>query len=142
MYCILYVEDTSDIRTMEMEKLKSEGFKVLEARGPKEALSLIKDHTGEIQAILLDIMMPHQGVLSSEQTKCGFMTGYYLIDLMIEKLKKGVPIIVQTIYTDEKDLALIRSHPSVKALLGREEGIDKVIALLKKAILENASGKS
>lgn len=141
MYCILYVEDTSDIRTMEMEKLTSEGFKVLAARGPREALSLIEVHAGEIQAILLDIMMPHQDVLSSEQTKCGFMTGYYLIDLMIKKLNKNVPIIVQTIYTDEKDLALIKFHPLVKALLGREEGIDKAIALLKKAILEKTFGK-
>jgi CheY-like chemotaxis protein len=141
MYCILYVEDTNDIRAMGTEKLTSEGFKVLVARGPKEALTLIEEHADEIQAIFLDIMMPHQDVLTSEKTKCGFMTGYYLIDLMIEKLKKKVPIIVQTIYTDEKHLALIRSHPLVKALLGREEGTDKAIALLKKAILESTSGK-
>ena len=55
---ILVVEDSDEVRFLVVETLKDEGYAVLEASGPREALSISEKHEGPIHLLLSDIMMP------------------------------------------------------------------------------------
>lgn len=55
--CVLIVEDNAINRAMLTEILSPE-YAVLEAENGREALSVLKEHGGEISLILLDICMP------------------------------------------------------------------------------------
>ena len=134
MSCVLYIEDTDDVRLVKKEGLESRGFKVLAAESPKEAIQLAEDNRDEIDVILLDIMMPPQDLIDPARAKQGYMTGYHLIPLLNDKLAKELPIVVQSSYSDLRDLARIRSHPQVKTLVDRSTRIDALAEVIKEAI--------
>jgi signal transduction histidine kinase len=55
---ILLVEDEDVVRHLEREVLVSNGYTVLEAAGPLEALELASGHEGVIHLLLTDLVMP------------------------------------------------------------------------------------
>ena len=55
---VLLVEDQEQLREMLALVLRGQGFVVLEARGPEEALQLAAAHAGPIDALLTDVVMP------------------------------------------------------------------------------------
>lgn len=61
--CILVVEDDARVRRVVVARLEEEGYRVLQAAGSQEALSLIAAHP-EIQLLFTDIVMP--GMLGDE----------------------------------------------------------------------------
>jgi len=53
------VEDEEAVREILVEMLKELGYKVIEAKNGKEGLNIAKVHSGNIDIILTDIIMPH-----------------------------------------------------------------------------------
>ena len=55
---ILVVEDEKGVRELEAETLRRQGYTVLKACDPVEALELARRHGGTIQMLLTDVVMP------------------------------------------------------------------------------------
>ena len=67
---VLVVEDYDDLRDLIEEILRSAGYQVLTARDGAAGLTLSREHPGEIDALLTDIVMPNMlGPDLAEQMK-------------------------------------------------------------------------
>jgi signal transduction histidine kinase len=55
---VLLVEDADGIRRLAAEVIRRAGYRVLEARGPEEAVEVAAAHHGSIDLLLTDVMMP------------------------------------------------------------------------------------
>lgn len=81
---ILLAEDDQSLRTVTRKTLQAAGYTVLEAGDGKEALKISREHVGDIDLLLTDLVMPEMGGsplaqrLSVERTgiKVVFMSGY------------------------------------------------------------------
>ena len=69
---VLLVEDDRAVRTVVNSVLRRHGYAVLEAGGPKEALSAAHQHPGAIDLVLSDVIMPE-------------MTGPEMVTLLAER---------------------------------------------------------
>jgi len=58
---VLLVEDEESVRDLVREMLKARGYTVLEARHGAEALLVGDQHTGPIELLLTDVVMPQMG---------------------------------------------------------------------------------
>jgi PAS domain S-box-containing protein len=56
---VLLVEDEEGVRTLARMALEKNGYTVLEARHPQEALKLLEGHQGAVQILVSDVVMPH-----------------------------------------------------------------------------------
>ncbi|MBU1168021.1 MAG: response regulator [Proteobacteria bacterium] len=81
---ILLVEDEPAILKMTSIMLENQGYTLLAASSPKEAVTLAQKHTGEIHLLMTDVIMPEMNgrelslsILSLyPNLKCLFMSGY------------------------------------------------------------------
>ncbi|MDD2366016.1 MAG: transporter substrate-binding domain-containing protein [Desulfuromonadaceae bacterium] len=81
---ILLVEDELAILNMATLLLSKQGYSVLSANNPREAIRLAKENAGEINLLITDVIMPEingkelaRNLQSlSPQLKCLFMSGY------------------------------------------------------------------
>jgi len=81
---ILLVEDELAILNMTTMLLTRQGYNILQASTPADAIRLAKEHTGEISLLITDVIMPsmngkdmaHQLQSSYPRLKCLFMSGY------------------------------------------------------------------
>jgi two-component system, cell cycle sensor histidine kinase and response regulator CckA len=81
---ILLVEDDDVVRRLVCEVLTSNGYRILEAKSGKAALSICRSHAGVIHLLLTDVIMPAMGgrELKDKVTnlcpdvKILFMSGY------------------------------------------------------------------
>jgi two-component system, cell cycle sensor histidine kinase and response regulator CckA len=55
---VLLVEDDDPVRALLCSVLRRHGYNVLESRGPKQALSIAARHTGPLDLVLSDVIMP------------------------------------------------------------------------------------
>lgn len=84
METVLIVEDEDLVRSFCCRCLRSQGYTVLDARNGNEALLTVEQHTGPIDLILTDVVMPEMnGRQLSEQLRAThpdlkvlFMSGY------------------------------------------------------------------
>jgi signal transduction histidine kinase/ActR/RegA family two-component response regulator len=56
---VLVVEDEEQVRELLCNILRAEGYRVIAAATPLEALELAKDHTGSLDLLLSDVVMPY-----------------------------------------------------------------------------------
>ena len=81
---VLLVEDDQSVRTLTRILLETNGYTVLDAGGIEEALKIVRDHSGPIQLLLTDVVMPEMGgsdlaarVLALRpETRVIYMSGY------------------------------------------------------------------
>ena len=67
---ILFVEDERSLRSVTAVALRSEGYIVLEAEGPAEAIRLLETYAGPVHLLLTDVIMPGMnGVELSKRLK-------------------------------------------------------------------------
>ncbi len=81
---ILLVEDEESILNMTKRMLEAQGYKVLAARTPGEAIRLAAEDSGEIALVLTDVVMPEMNgkdlvkrlQSTHPELKCLFVSGY------------------------------------------------------------------
>jgi two-component system, cell cycle sensor histidine kinase and response regulator CckA len=81
---VLLVEDEDGVRRLARQALESRGYRVLEASDGETALQLCREHNGEIDLLLSDVVMPQMGgrelrqkvAILNPQTRVIFTSGY------------------------------------------------------------------
>jgi PAS domain S-box-containing protein len=81
---VLVVDDYGDLRDLMEEILKQAGYKVFSARDGNDALAVAREHRGEIDVLLTDIVMPNmlgsdlaeQMKLENPELRVLFMSGF------------------------------------------------------------------
>ena len=58
---ILVVDDEAGIRELVLKILRRHGYQVLEAANGEEALAICRKHSGAIDLLITDVLMPHMG---------------------------------------------------------------------------------
>jgi CheY-like chemotaxis protein len=84
---ILLVEDDEALRLMTQDILQSNGYKVLSAAHPEDALNLSRAHPGSIDVLVSDVIMPG-------------MNGNVLADRLVAE-RPGVKVLLVSGYTDD-----------------------------------------
>jgi two-component system, cell cycle sensor histidine kinase and response regulator CckA len=84
---ILLVEDEEQVRGVAREALEASGYKVIQAAGGAEALSLCESRGGEIDLMITDVVMPG-------------MSGPN-VAARLPELRPGVKVLFMSGYTDE-----------------------------------------
>ncbi|HLP42331.1 MAG TPA: response regulator, partial [Fibrobacteria bacterium] len=96
---ILVVEDEENIRHMVSSMLTSQGYRVLEAGGAREADYIHENHEGEIDVLLTDVIMPGR---SGREIARDF-----------RRLRPGIRIVFMSGYSDEGLLQGMESSHAV-----------------------------
>ena len=81
---ILLVEDEPTLLTMTMAMLQRLGYSVLPASSPEEAIRIMTEHTGKVDMVMTDVVMPGMNgrdlmsriFVMNPAIKCLFMSGY------------------------------------------------------------------
>jgi two-component system, cell cycle sensor histidine kinase and response regulator CckA len=81
---ILLVEDEATLRAIAREILEEDGYRVIEAAGPHEAIEMAHRHPGPIHLLLTDVVMPGMNgralaeslVIARPQLRVLYMSGY------------------------------------------------------------------
>jgi PAS domain S-box-containing protein len=119
---VLLVEDEDIVREPARRMLARHGYTVLAARSADEALAIVREHRGQIDLLLTDVVMPVRSgkELSVDvaalrpDTKVLFMSGYSQdVILSQDVLEKGVSLIEKPFSADD----LLRS---VRDVLDRD----------------------
>ena len=84
MEMILVVDDEEGVRTLAQDVLEMKGYTVLSTGDPRHALRLAREHTGPIDLLLTDVVMPLMNgpeladrlVAIRPTTKVLFMSGF------------------------------------------------------------------
>jgi CheY-like chemotaxis protein len=84
---VLLVEDEDAVRSLASTILKSHGYKVLEARSGEEAIALSRKHSGPIDALVTDVIMPH-------------MSGREVAEA-VQRIRKDIRVLYISGYTDD-----------------------------------------
>ncbi len=84
---ILLVEDEDAVRKLARRTLEMMGYHVLEASGGPAAVALTRDHTGGIDLLVTDVVMPE-------------MSGSALAE-QLQAERPGLPVLFMTGYTDD-----------------------------------------
>lgn len=119
METILLVEDESAVLRLTVRALERQGYAVLAANGPSEALRLAGEHEGRIDLLLSDVVMPEMSgrelskslLARRPQLKRLFMSGH-AADAMLQRgvLEEGVRFI-------EKPFAIAQLTARVREVL-------------------------
>jgi two-component system cell cycle sensor histidine kinase/response regulator CckA len=99
---ILIAEDQHDVRRVASAALRRRGYTVLEASGGEEALRIVRAHSGPIELLLTDVVMPG-------------MSGRQLADA-VQALRPSIRVLFVSGYADD---AIVRHgilDPNVKFL--------------------------
>jgi len=84
---ILVVEDDDAVRKMTGEFLKIKGYTVVEARNAPDAIQFTKGHSGPIDLVLTDVVMPG-------------MKGRELVE-RLESIRPGMKVLYMSAYTED-----------------------------------------
>jgi|SRR3989344_2459316 len=119
---ILLVEDDTALRRVLVDKLKDEGFGVLEAANGEEGLQLSNEHHPSL--IVLDIYMPKMDGVT-----------------MLAKLRdsgdawgKSVNVLVLTNSTDAKTMAKVSDFGKTDFLIKSEWSLEALVARIRERL--------
>ena len=128
---ILLLEDDAALRSLAHEILERAGYTVLPAAGPEEALGVVSSHSGPIELLISDVIMPGMsgpefaGQLASlrPQTRVLYMSGY--TDEAIARhgvLDAGVRLLLKP-FTSEALLREVRAALNASPPVTRPPGV-------------------
>jgi len=133
---ILLVEDEAPLRVLAAESLKRLGYTVLQAGNGLEALAVADQHSGKIDIVVTDVVMPRMG-------------GPELVEKLRQK-RQGLAVIFMSGYTDAAALenakigsgAILLNKPFASELLARRisEVQQNAVDLDGKALAARNSG--
>jgi signal transduction histidine kinase len=121
---ILLVEDEPAILKMTATMLRGQGYAVLAASSPSEAIRLAQSHSGRMDLLLTDVVMPEMngGDLAQQlitlypRLKCLFMSGYTANVIAHHgKLEPGVPFL-------QKPFSVSDLASKIREVLDRDRG--------------------
>jgi len=95
---VLLVEDDNAVRSLTKKILERAGYVVLEARDGRDGLSVLQSHTGNVDMLLCDVLMPEMSggallqhaLLLRPTLKVLFVSGHAEDVLVKEGIAKGV----------------------------------------------------
>jgi PAS domain S-box-containing protein len=114
---ILFVEDFKALRTLGVRILESAGYTVLAAANGTEALAIFEEHSGEIDLLLTDVLMPQmngkeladQMLARRPDLRILFTSGYPAHTAIDEQLTEGRVAFIQKPYATHELATKIRS---------------------------------
>jgi two-component system, cell cycle sensor histidine kinase and response regulator CckA len=95
---ILLVEDEPCVREITRDVLQSVGYTVIESSGPQEAMKLVSTHSGRIDLLLTDVVMPG---MNGADLACH-----------LQRLLPGLPTIFMSGYAESDVFRKVRSIPA------------------------------
>ena len=124
---VLVVEDEPAILNLSKIMLEKQGYKVLTASKPSEAIRLAEKHAGEIHLLMTDVVLPEmngpdlaQRLLSfSPNLKCVFTSGY-TADVITHH-----GVLDEGVYFIQKPFSIRDLAAKVREALDYEEEFDK-----------------
>ena len=114
--CVLLVEDEDVLRRLTRAVLERQGYRVLDAAGPTEAIRTAAQHTGKVDLILTDVMMPE-------------MRGWE----MVARLRESRPdarVLYMSGYVDEVETAGEKVRPLLPKPFKPRELLDHIRRVL------------
>ena len=99
---ILLTEDEQDVREIAREFLESGGYKVVEAKDASEAVQLARQHSGAIDLLVTDMVMPG-------------MTGQELA-VQLQREYPGLCIVFMSGYSEHAAMEMANADPTVRLL--------------------------
>jgi two-component system, cell cycle sensor histidine kinase and response regulator CckA len=123
---LLVVDDEPAVREATQVSLESYGYRVLGASDGIEGLALYAQHGSEIQAVVMDMMMPHPDGLATIA--------------MLQKLNSEIKIIAVSGLKPGYGTAVAK-NPNIKSFLGKPYTLEELLKALQ-AILHPQSSAS
>ena len=120
---ILLVEDEEALLDLARDVLHAEGYLVLEARHPGEALLIAERHRGAIHLLLTDVVMPH-------------MSGFELAGRM-RALRPDIKVLYMSGYPGNV-IGLLETSPAEPPLLQKPFTIDGLLETVRVALESGA----
>jgi len=99
---VLLTEDEQDVREIAREFLESGGYKVIEAKNGREAITIAAEHRGKIDLLVTDMVMPG-------------MTGQELA-VHLQQEHPGVSVVFMSGYSEHAATEMANADPSVRLL--------------------------
>jgi CheY-like chemotaxis protein len=112
---ILVVDDEAGIRELVLKILRRHGYQVLEAANGEEALAICREHSGTIDLLITDVLMPHMG-------------GPELVDRLL-KQRFNPKVLYVSGYTGDANIHAAKNFPPGTAFLDKPFTL---VALLEK----------
>lgn len=109
--------------------LKSLGYDVKLTFDVDSFVSVFKDNLYEIDAVILDIMMPSGELFTLEQTEQGILTGVKLYEYIRSELKWNGPIIIYTALNRPDLLNSLDKRP-MTSVVHKPNSVAKVVEKL------------
>ncbi len=114
---VLVVDDEEPIRAMTATALKRVGFDVVEAGDGREGIEVFRRHAADLQAVLLDLVMPVMG-------------GEAALEVMMQ-IAPDVPVILSSGYDgDSQGLGITNGRPYLQKPYTITELVEKVRSLI------------
>jgi len=101
---ILWVDDDLQITLKPfMDEVREDGYELFMVQNPDEMWKILETRRTEIDAIIMDIMLPTGNTVDSAEARMGVITGL----LILKKLKQNddyssIPVIIFTILSDQE----------------------------------------
>jgi len=107
---VFYVDDEAALRLVTKRLLAQRGFDVIEAGSAAEAEAIIEEHTGAIDALLMDILLPdgwgatlaHRLRTLHPEMVVVYTTGYAETDPVLAAALADAEYVVRKPYTGEQ----------------------------------------
>lgn len=106
---ILWVDDDLFFMQALVDRVMDEGYPVITADGPDQALELLKAHNGSIRLAILDMAMPHGQAFSALESKGGYATGLALAR-RIRSEYPDLQILAFSVATEPETIDWFRKH--------------------------------
>ena len=99
---ILLVDDDVEHTFGIEQRLKMDGFNVERATNAKQAWEMLQSRRKKYYGVIIDIMMPADGLFAYDETDQDLKTGILLCEKIKKELRNDLKIIGLTNHRDEK----------------------------------------